>query len=261
MLYRRRTRFFWKRNNIKNREANRHLLLAILILAGLFFALVDHQSLVFDSVSASPQRFDTTDLSLPRFLQQVERAELLKSMPNLPQIANVNRVAWGGRSPNLDFKPKTGSVPRNPRPIAIMPVGETEETDADPIRINSRFGFRRSGQGFRHHDGIDVAMPHGAPIRAIRSGIVTFVGWRQGYGNTVIIDHGGGKETLYAHASTLLVEPGRKIEKGEAIARVGNTGRSFGAHLHFEIRRDGVPVDPEDEFLAAKAAMSELEGL
>jgi murein DD-endopeptidase MepM/ murein hydrolase activator NlpD len=94
------------------------------------------------------------------------------------------------------------------------------------------------------HTGIDIAAPYGAPIVASADGVVLFVGWYGGYGNTVILDHGSSYSTLYAHCSAILVSQGQDVARGQAIARVGATGYATGPHLHFEIRVNGVPVNP-----------------
>ncbi|HXF81920.1 MAG TPA: peptidoglycan DD-metalloendopeptidase family protein [bacterium] len=107
-------------------------------------------------------------------------------------------------------------------------------------RLTSRFGWRR----WRHHDGIDIAAPYGAPITAARDGVVVFSGWYQAYGRAIIIDHGQGLQTLYGHAARLLVRTGQRVTKGQIIAHVGSTGRSTGPHLHFEVRINGRPVNP-----------------
>ncbi|MDI9568467.1 MAG: M23 family metallopeptidase [bacterium] len=107
-------------------------------------------------------------------------------------------------------------------------------------RISSSFGPRQGG----FHYGLDIACPQGSSIKAARSGRVVACGWQGGYGRVVVIDHGNGIETLYAHASELLVRAGQWVNQGEVIARVGSTGRSTGPHLHFEIRIDGIRVNP-----------------
>jgi len=98
--------------------------------------------------------------------------------------------------------------------------------------------------GYRMHTGIDIAASYGAPIIASADGVVLFTGWYGGYGNTVIVDHGNSITTLYAHCSAILVSQGQNVARGQAIARVGATGYATGPHLHFEIRVNGVPVNP-----------------
>ncbi len=94
------------------------------------------------------------------------------------------------------------------------------------------------------HEGIDIAAPRGTPIMAAAKGRVSFAGRRSGYGLLVEIDHGYGYSTLYGHASELLVRIGQTVERGEVIARVGNTGLATSPHLHYEVRIAGRPVNP-----------------
>jgi murein DD-endopeptidase MepM/ murein hydrolase activator NlpD len=113
-------------------------------------------------------------------------------------------------------------------------------------RISSRFGMRVhpiTGRQ-RMHSGMDIAAPTGTPVRAAAGGVVSFAGSRGGYGNTVIIDHPDGTQTLYAHKHTLGVQAGESVRAGQAIGTVGSTGQSTGPHLHFEVRRNGEPLDP-----------------
>ncbi|MGL5087153.1 MAG: murein hydrolase activator EnvC family protein, partial [Clostridium sp.] len=94
------------------------------------------------------------------------------------------------------------------------------------------------------HNGVDFGDGWDTPIKATKSGTVTYAGWINGYGNSVIIDHGGGVTSLYAHASSLNVSLNQKVSRGDVIAYVGSSGMSTGPHLHFEIRINGQPVDP-----------------
>jgi murein DD-endopeptidase MepM/ murein hydrolase activator NlpD len=94
------------------------------------------------------------------------------------------------------------------------------------------------------HYGVDINAPCGDPIMAARDGTVIEAGWNNGYGNLVRLDHGGGVESRYAHQERFVVEVGQVLRQGQLIGYVNNTGNSRGCHLHFEIRFDGVAVDP-----------------
>jgi murein DD-endopeptidase MepM/ murein hydrolase activator NlpD len=110
----------------------------------------------------------------------------------------------------------------------------------DDYTVSSVYGWRWG----RMHQGVDLAAPHGTPVYAVHAGTVVLSGWHAGYGYAVIIDHGDGTESLYGHNSELLVSQGQEVTAGERIARVGNTGYSFGAHLHLEVHVDGVAQEP-----------------
>ena len=113
-------------------------------------------------------------------------------------------------------------------------------------RITSTFGGRASpgGIGSTNHKGIDIAGSYGIPVYASDGGTVSYAGWMGGYGYLVEIDHGNGKQTYYAHCSSLLVSTGDKVYQGQPIARVGSTGRSTGNHCHFEVKINGTSVNP-----------------
>jgi len=112
--------------------------------------------------------------------------------------------------------------------------------------MSSGFGLRAdpfTGQRMLH-EGVDIANRLGSPIHAMGGGVVTYAGQKTGYGLLVEINHGNGQTTRYAHARTLLVKEGDKVDKGQAIALVGSSGRSTGAHLHFEVLQNGRAVNP-----------------
>jgi len=106
--------------------------------------------------------------------------------------------------------------------------------------VSSTFGPR----GNAHHDGIDISAPEGAPIRAALDGTVAYVGSLRGYGKVVILSHDDGLTTVYAHNSKNLVTGGTRVRRGTVIASVGQTGRTTGPNLHFEVRKDNRARDP-----------------
>lgn len=137
----------------------------------------------------------------------------------------------GGRRRRYTYTPKhsTGSL--------NWPVGGYL-TSPFGYRIHPVLGYRRM------HTGIDIGAPYGRAIKASDGGTVIYSGWCGGYGYTVIIDHGKGISTLYAHCSRIFVSRGQGVGKGQPIAAIGSTGMSTGPHLHFEVRVNGVPVNP-----------------
>jgi murein DD-endopeptidase MepM/ murein hydrolase activator NlpD len=117
-----------------------------------------------------------------------------------------------------------------------------------PVRgfVTSPFGARTSpyGEGREMHPGIDISAQYGLPVTAAGNGEVIFAGRDPGYGGLVIVDHGGRLDSLYGHLSALYVREGQSVRRGQAIGAVGATGRATGAHLHYEVRVNGAPVDP-----------------
>ena len=128
---------------------------------------------------------------------------------------------------------------------AIQPV-----LNKDLKRVASGYGMRIDPVYHvrRFHQGMDFTAPTGTEVFATGNAKVEFAGWKQGYGNTVILDHGYGYKTLYAHLYKILVRKGQKVRRSDVIALVGNTGKSTGPHLHYEVRLNGRAVDPRNYY-------------
>ena len=128
------------------------------------------------------------------------------------------------------------TVDYNATPIGIALI--------EPVQgmISSRFGGRSRGL----HTGLDVATSMGTPVKAAASGLVTYAGYKGSYGYLVVIDHGDGIQTYYAHCSKLYVSAGESVSQGQVISAVGSTGNSTGPHLHIEVRVNGVAKNPQN---------------
>lgn len=140
--------------------------------------------------------------------------------------------------------PRPDSTSRHrPQKDASSPRAKTNNemavTSEMGMRVNPAVGRRM------FHAGVDLAAPIGKAVRATADGIVMRAGWSGGYGLLVVVRHSDGYETRYAHMSRIQVAPGDTLVKGQVIGNVGSTGRSTGPHLHYEVRRDGQPVNPK----------------
>jgi murein DD-endopeptidase MepM/ murein hydrolase activator NlpD len=124
--------------------------------------------------------------------------------------------------------------------------------------VSSDFGMRRHPiLGFtRMHKGIDFRASYGTPILAATDGRVSYAGWAGGYGQQVRIAHAGGLLTSYSHMSRIVAEPGSMVRQGELIGYVGSSGLSTGPHLHYELHRNGVPIDPSSVRFTSRAQLS-----
>jgi murein DD-endopeptidase MepM/ murein hydrolase activator NlpD len=162
---------------------------------------------------------------------------------DLPLAAAPAAAAVQQAALTAPVRPARPPAPKDKADIAVKAPGRKPSVR---LVVTSGFGLRVHPVSRRQssHDGVDLSAPKGTRILASRSGRVTFAGEAGGYGLLVIVDHGQGVETRYAHASALLVKVGQTVRAGQTIAKVGNTGTSTAPHLHFEIRRHGRPVDP-----------------
>jgi len=157
-----------------------------------------------------------------------------------------------GRGPGRIETTVLGAMP--PSQVAKSPVASVRRGPGQlqwPLRgvLYARFGRK----GKSPHDGIDLAAPAGTPVRTAGEGSVLFAGPQQGYGLLVIVEHSHGLVTVYAHNRDLRVRTGQQVREGQVIATVGESGKTSGPHLHFEVRQDGAPVDPL-EFLGPPPA-------
>jgi murein DD-endopeptidase MepM/ murein hydrolase activator NlpD len=123
---------------------------------------------------------------------------------------------------------------------------ETRPSSKSNVSVGSIFGYRRDPftRRAKFHSGVDIKARWGDPVGASKSGIVTFAGWYHGYGNLIIVSHGGGVATHYAHLSSFDVEIGSRVQRGTIIGRAGSTGRATSPHLHYEVRLDGNALNP-----------------
>jgi len=173
--------------------------------------------------------------------KQRKRQELLDKMENDKAVYDQQYNELMAASKQIEqmilASAYQASMPAGSGGAMIWPLGGP---------ITSEFGWRTHPifGSARFHSGIDIGGDYGLPIHAAQAGVVTHAGWISGYGNTVIIDHGGGISSLYGHNQSLAVGEGQSVSQGEVIAYCGSTGNSTGPHCHFEVRENGSPVSP-----------------
>ena len=155
--------------------------------------------------------------------ERAEAEEIDALRASSAQLAAQIRAAQAANAGSRDFTPSSSGL--------VWPVGGS---------VTSPFGWRWG----RMHEGIDIGAGYGSPIYAAASGTVIYCGWESGYGNLVVIDHGGSLATAYGHQSSIAVSCGQPVSQGQVIGYVGSTGHSTGPHLHIEVRINGTPVDP-----------------
>jgi murein DD-endopeptidase MepM/ murein hydrolase activator NlpD len=184
---------------------------------------------VRDTLLSEQSRLAAARSSRRESLIQIKQTkhEFLHEAAGLAQasaaLASRIQASSGSYSPPADGTPSAAGL--------IWPVNGP---------VVSPFGMRWG----RMHTGIDIGVPYGTPIHSAAAGRVVYSGWMDGYGSLVAIDHGRGLSTAYAHQSRIIVSLGQTVAQGQVIGYVGCTGHCFGAHLHFEVRVNGTPVDP-----------------
>jgi len=208
------------------------------------------QTLLFDetgqnNVAIGPLPENPIEHGFTRLILESEKSELERELEIL-----VHKVAAAQRSSQLVEQHLDAFFSYlDERKIKLFATPTIR-----PIKgwITSPFGYRDgpSDGAERFHEGVDIARPLGTPVVAAADGVVTFSGTYTSYGWMVIIDHGFGLTTRYGHNARNLVQVGDEVKRGEAIAHLGNSGRSTGPHLHYEVRLNGYPADREGEGIA-----------
>ena len=158
-------------------------------------------------------------------------------IPDAPNVIKKSAGAIAIPSENANAAPKYEER---------TTTSTVERGVASTAQVGSRFGYRSDPftGGARFHSGVDIKARTGDTVGASQPGIVEFAGWYYGYGNMIIINHGGGVTTRYAHLSSFAIEVGTRVERGQIIARAGSTGRATSPHLHYEVRVDGSAINP-----------------
>lgn len=186
---------------------------------------------------------DTADVELGAALSRTGGIGLTQSLLKVfeRQITGIQDAGGAGRAGSADEADVAGQIAAVSKSSASL---LSDVTTSAPV--SSKFGWRLdplSGET-KFHQGVDIAVAYGHDVKAAADGIVSFAGVQNGYGNTVVIDHGGGRQTRYAHLSQELVRAGDVVSEGQVLGKSGNSGRSTGPHLHFEMLLNGRPVDP-----------------
>jgi murein DD-endopeptidase MepM/ murein hydrolase activator NlpD len=182
---------------------------------------------------------DTADVELGAALSRSGGVGLTDNL-----LKAFERQITGVQDQNPAKAPEAVARPSAEQTPATGPLTLSEVTTSAPV--SSKFGWRHdplTGQA-TFHRGVDIAVAYGHDVKAAADGVVSFAGVQNGYGNTVVIDHEGGRQTRYAHLSQELVHAGDVVNEGQVLGKSGNSGRTTGPHLHFEMLVNGQPVDP-----------------
>ncbi|MDR1650012.1 MAG: LysM peptidoglycan-binding domain-containing M23 family metallopeptidase [Synergistaceae bacterium] len=190
---------------------------------------------------------DKIEAVAKRYKVSLDKIRKVSPTIDLVSLKPGNEIFLPGARPEAiaETPPAKG---KTEKASAANASGGTSRSYRWPVmgKINSPFGWRRHPITRRQdfHTGLDIKAAAGTVIRSSRSGRVAYAGWMAGYGKVVVVEHGDGQSTLYAHCSSLLVRQKDKVSVGQNIARVGSTGRTTGPHLHFEVRNGNSPVNP-----------------
>ena len=168
---------------------------------------------------------------------------------NLSFVDGDGETAFAMYDKNLD---RASRILKNLDELNLYRIAIEKYPFYHPIQTANRFTSGYGPRWGKMHNGTDFAAPHGTPIRSTADGVVTYVGWQSAYGRLIKIKHDFGIETRYAHLSKFRVKKGQRVSRGQHIGDMGNTGRSTGTHLHYEIRVGGKPINPMKYIKAAQ---------
>ena len=155
--------------------------------------------------------------------------------------------------PTTGYVSSNFGIRKNPIPSKkLMIAGKSiginaleKDSLGNPVKAITEKGDKANADQMQNHKGIDIASPYGSDVFCAAKGKVVFAGQKGGYGNCVIVEHGNGLATLYGHLSKVIVKANQEVKVGELIAKSGNSGRSTGPHLHYEVRKNNTPVNPK----------------
>lgn len=210
-------------------------------------APVKTETAVKTEAAAKPANAPALELAvvIPAAPNVIKRSATAVEVPTVKQEATTLKIPYD-LFPEL--KPAAKAEPKveaKAEPKRIEPKYESRPV-ISTAQVGSTFGYRSdpfTGRA-RFHAGCDIKARWGETVGASLGGVVQFVGWYHGYGNLVIVNHGGGVTTHYAHLSSFDVAVGQRVERGQIVGHAGSTGRATSAHLHYELRVDGNPVNP-----------------
>ena len=239
--------------------------------AGKFFAAVILASLTSTGVASAQSQAVQTGVkeqqpAPQQSTNQIVSADQKPLEPKAPSALPIAAQQPKAPEPQIEVDSQIAVIPpapvivkRSANAITIPTEGAVSDskTTSDSkyeerpavssnVSVGSVFGYRRDPftRRARFHSGVDIKARWGDPVGASQAGTVQFAGWYHGYGNMIIVDHGGGVATHYAHLSSFDVEVGARVERGTIIGRAGSTGRATSPHLHYEVRIAGNPMNP-----------------
>ena len=203
------------------------------------------------SVSIGPleKMFRSAGVNPDSVIETIRRGYSGYGGHNLSFLEGNGETAFGIYDKNVE---KASRILENLDELNLYRIAVEKYPFYHPVQSASRFTSGFGPRWGRMHNGTDFAAPHGTPIRSTADGIVTYVGWQSAYGRLIKIKHDFGIETRYAHLSKFRVKEGQRVSRGQHIGDMGNTGRSTGTHLHYEIRIGGKAINPMKYIKAAK---------